>query len=92
MEANVRQDILLKAKPELAKLREPVVPPPSAAPPIQITPLTNRVMTTVSNTVKGVITNVQSMTLTNRPGSNPPVQIKLSPTPSPGAANPAPAK
>ena len=80
MEANVRQDMLLKAKPELAKLREPVVPPPSAAPPIQITPVTNRVMTTVSNAVKGVITNVQSMTLTNRPA------------PSPGAANPAPAK
>jgi TolA-binding protein len=92
MEANVRQDLLLKAKPELAKLKEPVVPPPPANPPVQINPVTNRVMSAVSNAVKGVMTNVKSMTLTNRPGSNPPVQIKLNPAPSPGAANPAPAK
>lgn len=85
MEANIRQSSLLKARPELAKLREPVLPPPSATPPIQITPA-------VSNAVKGVVTNVQAMALTNRPGSNPPVQIKLNPTPTPGAANPAPAK
>jgi predicted negative regulator of RcsB-dependent stress response len=80
MEAKVRQDLLLKARPELAKLREPVVPPPSATPPIQITPVTNRVMTAVSNAVTGVATNLQSITLTNRPA------------PSPGAPNPAPPK
>jgi tetratricopeptide (TPR) repeat protein len=94
MEAVMREDDLLKAKPELAKvkaaLNPPPAPPPSAVtPPVQITPLTN--------TAAQVMTNLQRMTITNRPGTAQPVQIKLNQpvpgaqTPSPGAANPAPA-
>jgi predicted negative regulator of RcsB-dependent stress response len=90
MEANVRQDALLKAHPELAKLREPVIPPPSAISPVQIMPLTNRVMNAVSNVVNGVKTNIQTITVTNRPAGSQTIPIKVSPTPSPGAANPAP--
>ena len=92
MEAGMRQDTLLKARPELAKLKEPLTPP--VAPPtqqIQITPPTNRIAAAISNAASRVVTNVQRMTMTNRPGASQPTQIKLSPTPSPGAASPAPA-
>ena len=51
---------------------------------MQITPMTNRVMTTVTNAVKSAVSNAAAATK--------PVQIKLSPTPTPGAANTAPAK
>lgn len=79
MEANLRQDNLVKARPELAKLKEP--PPPLTPPPglnpnqqIKITPMTN------------------SVTI-NASGTNPPVQIKLTPpaSPTPGAPNTPPA-
>lgn len=46
LEATMRQDDLLKAKPELAKLKQPAVPPMSITPvtnaPVNVTPLTNR--------------------------------------------------
>jgi tetratricopeptide (TPR) repeat protein len=95
MEAGMRQDDLLKARPELAKLKAALNPPPApptaATPPVQISPMTNRVVTTMTSAVPRVMTNVQRLTMTNRPGTSQPPQIKLSPTPSPGAANPAPA-
>lgn len=96
MEAAMRQDDLLKARPELAKLKAalnpPPTPPPSAAtPPVQITPMTNRVATAMTSAATRVMTNLQRMMTTNRPGTSQPPQIKLSPAPSPGAANPAPA-
>ncbi len=87
MEANMRQDTLLKARPELAKLKEPPTPPISMTPPpnqqVTITPVTNRVTTNVQQVIA---------TTTNKAAASQPVQIKLNQTPSPGAANPAPAK
>lgn len=95
MEAAMRQDDLLKARPELAKLKAALNPPPApptaATPPVQITPMTNRVVTSMTNAANRVMTNLQRMMTTNRPGTSQPPQIKLSPTPTPGAANPAPA-
>jgi len=94
MEAAMRQDDMLKAKPELAKLKAALNPPPpppiSPNQPVQITPMTNRVVPATTNAATQFMTNLQRM-MTNRPGTSPPVQIKLNPTPSPGAANPAPA-
>ena len=87
MEANMRSEIMLTQRPELAKLKETLNPRPAPTPSqqqVQITPMTNRVMTTVTNAVKAAVSNAAAATK--------PVQIKLSPTPSPGAANPAPAK
>jgi len=83
MEANMRQDDMLKRDPKLAELKASLNPPPAPPqPPVQITPMTNR-----------LTTNVQQMTVvTNRAATSAPVQINLNPTPSPGAANPAPAK
>jgi tetratricopeptide (TPR) repeat protein len=85
MEAAMREDDLLKARPELAKLKASLNPPPAppmaATPPIQLTPMTNR--------VASAMTNVQRMMTTNRTGAGQPPQIKVGPTPSPGAANPA---
>ncbi len=77
MEATMRQDDLLKAKPELAKLKQPATPPMTITPtpPQQpnVTPMTNRAAGATSATTQ-------------------PVQIKLnSQTPTPGAPN-APAK
>jgi tetratricopeptide (TPR) repeat protein len=78
-EAGLRQEELLKARPELEKLRAPIAPPPQAMPP-QVTMITNRPAAT---------TNVIS--LTNRPaGTNAPIQIKLNPTPAAGQPAPAP--
>ena len=92
MEAAMRQDDMLKARPELAKLKAALNPPPAAAtPPVQISPVPNRVGTAMTNAVPRLMTNVQRMMTTNRPGAGQPPQIKLSPTPSPGTANPAPA-
>lgn len=80
MEATLLQDSLLKARPELAKLQEPVTPPVTITPtPPQspaVTPITNRAAGATSATTT-------------------PVQIKLnSQTPTPGAPNApaAPAK
>jgi predicted negative regulator of RcsB-dependent stress response len=96
MEAGMRQSILLESRPELAKLREPVTPPPSMPQPpsqqIKINPVTNRVTTAVSNAADRLGTNLQRLTITNRPGTSQPVQIKLNPAPAPGATSPAPAK
>ena len=63
----------------------------AATPPIQIPLMTNRAVTSMTSAVPRLMTNVQRMPMTNRPGASQPPQIKLSPTPSPGAANPAPA-
>lgn len=73
MEATMRQDDLLKAKPELAKLKQPATPPMTITPtpPQQpnVTPMTNRAAGATSATTQ-------------------PVQIKLnSQTPTPGAPN-----
>lgn len=73
MEATMLQDILLKARPELAKLKQPVVPPmsmtPTPNPQVKVTPMTNRAAGATSATTQ-------------------PVQIKLnSQTPTPGAPN-----
>ena len=51
----------------------------------------NRVISSLTNPSPRLMTNVQRMMTTNRPGAGQPPQIKLGPTPSPGAANPAPA-
>ena len=78
MEATMRQDELVKAQPALEKLKQPPTPPMS------VTPTANQ--------------QVNVTPMTNRPAATgattQPVQIKLSPTPTPGAANtpPAPAK
>jgi tetratricopeptide (TPR) repeat protein len=90
MEAAMREDDLLKARPELAKLKASLNPPP-APPPVQITPMTNRVVSSMTNVVPRLMTNVQRMLTTNRPGTSQTPQIKLGPTPSPGTANPPPA-
>ena len=93
MEAAMRQDDMLKAKPELAKLKAALNPPPpppvSPNQPVQITPMTNRIVPPMTN-AQGM-TNLPRVLMTNRPGTSQPVQIKVNPTPSPGAANPAPA-
>lgn len=85
-EAGLRLEELVKAKPELEKLRAPIVPPTSPTQP-QVTMITNR---------PTVVTNI--MSITNRPaGTNAPIQIQLTPTPAPApsagqpAATPAPA-
>lgn len=83
MEANMRQDSLIKARPELAKLKLPPTPPVSVTPTpapsqqVKISPMTNR-----------VVTNVQQVIATNKAAASQPVQIKLNETPTPGAANP----
>ena len=96
MEAGMRQGILIDSRPDLAKLKEPVIPPGGMPQPpnqqIKISPVTNRVTTAASNAVNRLGTNIQRMTITNRPGTSQPVQIKLSPTPATGATSPAPTK
>jgi predicted negative regulator of RcsB-dependent stress response len=90
-EASLFQEAMVKRNPELAKLREPVVPPmpPPSQPPVQITRLTNqpagtnRTMT-LSNLMQRAGTNAMNAVT----GAAPP-QIKI--TPAPAAAQPAPA-
>jgi len=94
MEAAMREDDLLKARPELAKVKAALNPPPAplpsaVTPPVQITPMTNTASHVMTN-VQRMMTNLPRMMITNRPATNQP-PIKLNPTPSPGAANPAPA-
>ena len=88
----MRQDTLLKVHTNLAALKASLNAPPAPTPPlqqqIQINPATNRVVAAVSNAANRVVTNLQRMTITNQGGAGSPVQIKLNPTPSPGAANP----
>ena len=62
-EAGMRQEELLKAHPELAKLREPVAPPNMPEPHVQITPITNRAATSTNRTIS--LTNVIQRTLSN---------------------------
>ena len=80
MEANMRQDELLKARPELAKLKAALNPPPApptaANLPVQITPVTNRVISSLTNPSPRLMTNVQRMMTTNRPSAGQPPQIK----------------
>jgi len=91
MEAGMRQEDLLKLHPEFAKLREPPVPPNIPTPPlnqsIKVTPTTNRAVATgsnaLTNAVTRVLTNLTPLALTNRPGTNPPVSLKLAPVPAP---------
>jgi predicted negative regulator of RcsB-dependent stress response len=94
MEAGMLQEELLEKHPELARLREPLVPP--TPPQLSLTnqPLrttsTNRPMvvtSTVSRTAATVATNLKTMVLTNQPGTN---AIKLSPLPPPSSSSPAP--
>lgn len=84
MEATMRQDDLMDAKPELKKLKEAALqamnPTPTPNPQVKITPVTNSVG---SNAVRVV-------TATN--ANSKPVEIKLTPTPTPGAANTPPTK
>lgn len=83
MEATMRQDSLMDAKPELKKLKEAAIqamnPTPALNQQVKITPVTNSVASNVTRVV----------TATNVNGK--PVEIKLTPTPTPGAAN-TPAK
>lgn len=66
MEAGMRQEDLLKARPELAKLKESLMPP--AATPVPVP-------------VQQAASNVSTIRLTNSAGTAAPVQIKLNPTP-----------
>jgi len=92
MEAGIRQDNLLKVRPELAKLKEPVVPPVTATTltnqPIKVTPLTNRAATLLSNVSNRVVTNLQPLLLTNRPATSPPAASNAPPAPAPAPAPP----
>jgi tetratricopeptide (TPR) repeat protein len=93
MEASMRQADLLKARPELAKLKEALMPPtvPSVSmPPAQTIQ--------VSNLNRATTSNLPTIRLTNTvTGTSPAIQIKLpsnpaaSPSPAPAPA-PAPAK
>jgi predicted negative regulator of RcsB-dependent stress response len=93
-EAGMHQEALIKQHPNLAALKQAAAAPPVT--PLQnqqvkITPMTNRIATTISNTANRVITNLQQLTITNRPGAtSQPIQIKLNPTPTPGAPNATP--
>ncbi len=73
MEATMRQDDLMDARPELKQLKEAAIqamnPPPTPNQQVKITPVTNTAAGTTSK----------------------PVEIKLTPTATPGAAN-TPAK
>ena len=96
-EAGLHEEALIKQHPKLAALKQaaaaaaapPVVPPQNQQ--VKITPPTNRIATTISNTANRVMTNLQHLTITNRAGAtSQPIQIKLSPTPTPGAPNATP--
>ena len=93
-EAGMHQEALIKQHPKLAALKQAAAAPPVTPPQnqqVKITPLTNQVATAVSNTATRVMTNVPQLTITNRPGAtSQPIQIKLSPTPTPGAPNATP--
>ena len=85
MEATMRQDDLIKANTNLAKLK---------APPIQMTPPVNQ-QVKISPMTNRVTTNIQrAVANTNGAAATQPVKIELNKTPTPGAANTpaAPAK
>ncbi len=92
-EASLFQEAMIKRNPELAKLREPVVPPmpPPSQPPVQTTrmtnqpaPGTNRTIT-LSNLIQRAGTNAMNLAT-----GAVPVQLKAVPALSP-AATPTPA-
>src|SRR5262249_2646212 len=74
MDATLRQEELLKARPELAKLKEAMAPPS----PLQTSPGVVPVLTNLPRMVTSAVPS------TPRPaGTSPPAQIKLSPSPTP---------
>jgi len=75
MEANMRQEDLLKARPELAKLKEAMAPPPMQQniPPGALAAISNQMRMATS----GAPTTPQPG------GTSQPIQIKLNPAPSP---------
>jgi len=81
-EAGMRQEDLLKKNPELAKLREPIVPPTPPQPPVQITQMTNRPLGT-NRTIS--LTNIIPRQITNAAGTP---QIQVIPSPAPAGAPP----
>ena len=85
-EAGMRQEDLLKKHPDLAKLREPIVPPTPPQPPVQITQMTNRPPAGTNRTIS--LTNLIQRKLTNAAGAGAP-QIELIPRPTPAAPPPA---
>jgi predicted negative regulator of RcsB-dependent stress response len=80
MEASMRQEDLLKARPELAKLKEAMAPPPMQQniPPGALSAISNQMRMATSG----------SPTTPQPGGTSQPIQIKLNPAPS---AAPAPA-
>jgi predicted negative regulator of RcsB-dependent stress response len=92
MEAGMLQEDLLKKHPELAKLREPLVQPTPQLSltnqPIRVTS-TNRPMV-VTSMVSRAATNLKMIGVTNLPGTNAPIPIKLSPLPPQSSSSPAP--
>jgi predicted negative regulator of RcsB-dependent stress response len=82
MEANMRQEDLLKARPELVKLKEAMAPPPMQQqniPPGALSAISNQMRMATS----GAPTTPQPG------GTSQPIQIKLNPAPS-AAPSPAP--
>jgi tetratricopeptide (TPR) repeat protein len=92
-EAGLHEEALMKQHPKLAALKQAAAAPPGAPQnqQMKIAPATNRIVTTISNAANRVMTNIQQLTITNRPGAtSQPIQIKLNPTPTPGAPNATP--
>ena len=93
-EASLFQEAMIKRNPELAKLREPVVPP--TQPPVQITrmtnqpaPGTNRTIT-LSNILQRAGTNAMKLATSAVPAQLAPAPA-LSPTPATPTPVPVPA-
>jgi tetratricopeptide (TPR) repeat protein len=83
-EAEFRKEELVRQRPELARLKEPAVPAnlPTAV------PMTNRPAIT-TNLVRR--TNMQTITITNRPGATQSAPVQLTPIPAlPPSPAPAP--
>ncbi len=86
MEASMRQEDLLKARPELAKLKESLNPPP--APPVMSTPPAQTQVISLTNSAAGTSQPTQ-IKLNPKPAPATPAPA---PAPKPAAAAPAPAK
>ena len=89
-EASMLQGILVKRLPELEKLITPPLPPPSPFPPISMAPpVANTNIQITMTTNRAVMPTI----VTNRSGSNIPIQIRTVPNstaPTPGTPNTAP--
>jgi len=83
MEASLRQEDLLKARPELAKLKESMAPP---APTMQ-NPGTIQVLSNQLRSAPNAAPNTPRV-----PGTSAPVQIKLNPAPTTPSPSPSPSK